>query len=90
MASCDKLTIEALKYFSLARPIPFTLDEIGQWAATIERVVPDYDSLALCWLVDEIMAGRYEYKPGIQHVTIALQRIEKHEQGYRWKKIFPV
>jgi len=62
-----------------------------EFARTIERVVPDLDPLMLCWLVDEMLIGRYEYdkNAGVQQITIGLMKIEKTKTGYQFKTDFP-
>jgi hypothetical protein len=83
--------VEAVSYFNMLRAYPLTGTEIVQWAATIERVVLDLDPLALCWLVDEMLAGRYEFDKtvGIQQLITGLGRVEKIQTGYRLKTDFP-
>lgn len=87
----DKLITEAITEFCKLKPYPATPAEIVEMARTVERVVDGLDALALCWLVDEMLAGRYEYDryAGIQQLTSALQRIEKTKTGYQFKTDFP-
>lgn len=61
--------------------------EVFDWARTLERSAADLDPMALCWLVDEMLAGRYGYDKyaGIQQLTLGLRMVEKTGNGYRFK-----
>jgi hypothetical protein len=87
----DRLVLEAVDHFNRLRSYPLTREEIMKWAMTLEQVVPNLDPLALCWLVDEMLAGRYDYDrfSGIQQLTIGLQKVEKINQTYQLKTDFP-
>lgn len=83
--------VEAVDQFNKLRPYPLDKKEILQWALTIENVIQDLDPLALCWLVDEMLAGRYEYdrNAGIQNLTLGVLRVERVGTGYQIKTDFP-
>jgi hypothetical protein len=78
--------------FNKLKAVPMAPNEITDWARTIERVVPGLDPLMLCWLVDEMLAGRYKYdrNAGIQNLTIPLlSEVERFGKTYRFKTDFP-
>lgn len=87
----DKLVVEAVTQFSQLRSYALTANEILQWSVTIERVVKEIDPVSLCWLVDEMLAGRYEYDrfAGIQQLIVGLSKVERVENNYRFKTDFP-
>jgi hypothetical protein len=83
--------MEAVDQLNKLRAYPMEPAEIVQWALTIEAVVPGIDPLALCWLVDEMLAGRHEYdrNAGIQNLTAGVRKVEKVGSGYQFKTDFP-
>jgi hypothetical protein len=87
----NKLVVEAIAEFNKLRAYPLDRMEIFAWAHTIECSLPKLDPMALCWLVDEMLAGRYEYDrfSGIQQLTIGVQKVEKINQTYQFKTDFP-
>lgn len=87
----NRLVLEAINEFNKLRAYPLDKKEIVEWASTLERVVIDLDPLMLCWLVDEMLAGRHEYDKhgGIQNLTLGLMKIEKTKTGYKFKTDFP-
>jgi hypothetical protein len=87
----DKLVVEAVGHFNMLRAYPMGRDEVIAWAQTLERVVPDLDPLAVCWLVDEMLAGRYEYdkNAGIQNLTQGLMKVERVGDNFQFKTDFP-
>lgn len=87
----NRLTVEALEQFNKLRAFPLTPQEIVAWALTVEDVVPGVDPMAVCWLVDEMLAGRYEYdkNAGIQNLTLGLMKIERVGNNFQFKTDFP-
>jgi hypothetical protein len=84
--------VEAVNQFNQLRAYALSGVEIVQWAATIERLVPDLDPVALCWLIDQMLQGEYAYDrhAGVQQLIMGLRNVERTEVGnYKFKIEFP-
>ncbi len=87
----NRFIVEAIHHFSLMRAYKMDKIEVMAWANTLERLLPDIDPLALCWLVEEMMCCRYPYdkNAGIQQLVAGLGNIEKVGNSYQFKTDFP-
>lgn len=87
MTPHERAICDVLNTFNQLRSFKLEPMEIIYWKDSIVKLIPDVDTGALEFVVDQMIVGGLEYdtKLGIQNIFNGLKRVRKTETGYAVK-----